>query len=565
MVDARSFGRYRVTGTLGTGAMGEVFAAVDDVLGREVAVKTLRGHGSALAARILDERFRLEARAIARLHHPGVVQLFDLDLTAEPPYLVMERVAGPSLKDRLAAGTLPLDELRTLGIQIARALAAAHAAGVVHRDVKPANILAAGAGIWKLADFGVAHVPDSSLTLTGQFVGSPAYAPPEALVRGQSGPAGDIYGLGATLYEAAAGRWPRRDALTGALLAPLPPLADLVPGMPAGVGAAIDRAVALEPEQRPSAGELADALAGAPVGAMDAGMAASAGAPAGAADASAAGLAGASAGAAEDGAAMIAGAAHAGAVIAGAPVRAADVRAAVIAGATTGAPRTGVAGNARAADAGAAVIASAADVGATGIAHASAGADAGTPAGAATSGVAVIAGAPAAPGLAARADASDAGAVAVVVASQAGIAPVALPTPPRGLRRWMPWALGGAMAVLIAVLASRGSSTAVIPLAAPPGALADPRPPEAEDIVIAPPAGMNGKQTHDWNKIVDELERGHYDGARHKLREFEDRYGQTDETRALGPQLDALGPDVPRGPDRPHREGHGRGKNHRGD
>src|SRR5262249_875261 len=160
-----------------------------------------------LAARMLDERFRLEARAIASLSHPNIVQVFDLDATADPPYLVMERVAGPSLRERLRGGPLPERELRALGIQIPRALAAAHATGIVHRDVKPANILAAGENAWKLADFGVAHVPDSSLTMTGQFVGSPAYAPPEALVRGQCDACGDVFGLGASLYEAAAGRW----------------------------------------------------------------------------------------------------------------------------------------------------------------------------------------------------------------------------------------------------------------------------------------------------------------------------------------------------------------------
>ncbi|MDQ3370629.1 MAG: serine/threonine protein kinase, partial [Myxococcota bacterium] len=209
MTAAQSFGRYRVTGVLGSGAMGDVYAAVDEVLGREVAVKTLKGGSSGLAARMLDDRFRQEARAIASFAHSGIVQVYDIDLSADPPYLVMERVAGPSLKERLADGPLSERELRALGIQIANALAAAHAAGVVHRDVKPANILAAGPGAWKLADFGVAHVPDSALTMTGQFVGSPAYAPPEALLRGQLGPAGDIYGLGATLYQAAAGRWPR--------------------------------------------------------------------------------------------------------------------------------------------------------------------------------------------------------------------------------------------------------------------------------------------------------------------------------------------------------------------
>src|SRR5437868_5415078 len=121
------FGRYRVTRTLGSGAMGEVYEAVDDVLGREVAIKTLKGEQGAL---LLDERFKLEARAIAQLSHPGVVQVFDIDLAAEPPYLVMERVAGPSLAEQLKAGALA--DVVPLGIQIARALAAAHAAGIVH-------------------------------------------------------------------------------------------------------------------------------------------------------------------------------------------------------------------------------------------------------------------------------------------------------------------------------------------------------------------------------------------------------------------------------------------------
>ncbi len=264
MEDVRRFGRYRVTGTLGAGAMGEVFTAVDDVLGREVAVKTLKGHRNGLAARILDDRFRIEARAIAALSHPGVVAVFDIDLDAEPPYLVMERVSGPSLKERLATGKLSVHEVRALGIQIARALAAAHAQRIVHRDVKPANILAAGEGTWKLADFGVAHVPDSSLTMTGQFVGSPAYAPPEALVRGQCDTEGDVFGLGATLYQAAAGTWPRLDAApSGALFPTIPPLASVAPDVPAEMAAAIDRAIAHDPGARPSASDLADALAGA--------------------------------------------------------------------------------------------------------------------------------------------------------------------------------------------------------------------------------------------------------------------------------------------------------------
>lgn len=257
VAEPHSFGRYRVTKPLGAGAMGEVYEAVDDVLGREVAIKTLRKTSGAL---FLDNRFRNEARAIAKLTHPNIVAVFDVDVAATPPFLVMERVPGPSLSDRLASGPLPADQLIPLGIQIARALATAHDAGVVHRDVKPANVLAAGPGTWKLADFGVAHVPDSSLTLTGQFVGSPAYAAPEALVKGITGAASDIYGLGATLYEAAAGRWPRREA-RGAVLAPVPPLRTLAPTIPAHVCDAIDRAIAMDHATRPSAAELAELLA----------------------------------------------------------------------------------------------------------------------------------------------------------------------------------------------------------------------------------------------------------------------------------------------------------------
>ncbi len=246
--------------------MGDVYLAVDDVLGREVAIKTLKPGPSGLGARILDERFRQEARAIAQLAHPAVVQVFDLDATADPPYLVMERVAGPSLKERLVelGGKLPIADAVAMGIQIANALGAAHDAGIVHRDVKPANILVAKAGMWKLADFGVAHVPDSSLTMTGQFMGSPAYAPPEALVKGLAGAAGDVYGLGATLYQAIAGTWPRLDSTSSALIAPVPPLATLAPGIPDELAAAIDRAIALEADQRPTAPQLAAALAARP-------------------------------------------------------------------------------------------------------------------------------------------------------------------------------------------------------------------------------------------------------------------------------------------------------------
>lgn len=247
--------------------MGDVYLAIDDVLGREVAIKTLRptnGPPGGLGARMLDERFRHEARAIAQLAHPSIVAVFDVDPAANPPYLVMERVSGPSLKEQFASGPMPIADARAMGIQIANALATAHAVNIVHRDVKPANILVAGPASWKLADFGVAHVPDSSLTLTGQFVGSPAYAPPEALLKGVSSSAGDIYGLGATLFQAVAGRWPRLDSTTSALLAPVPPLLELAPHAPIELAMAIDRALAMEMDQRPTATQLAQMLASHP-------------------------------------------------------------------------------------------------------------------------------------------------------------------------------------------------------------------------------------------------------------------------------------------------------------
>ncbi|MCE9572712.1 MAG: protein kinase [Deltaproteobacteria bacterium] len=259
------FGRYRVEATLGAGAMGEVHAAIDEALGREVAIKTIRNRGG-INGQLLDDRFRQEARAIAALSHPNIVALYDVGFDGDPPYLVMERVAGPSLKEQLAAGPLSPDDARALGVQLARALAAAHARGILHRDVKPANVLAAGPGIWKLADFGVAHVPDSSLTITGQFVGSPAYAAPEALALGQFSAAADIYGLGAILYEALSGTCAFDSSSITSLASllerrPPPPLAQVAPGVPADLAAAVARAIDPEPANRPTADELAALIA----------------------------------------------------------------------------------------------------------------------------------------------------------------------------------------------------------------------------------------------------------------------------------------------------------------
>ena len=262
-----SFGRYRVQERLGAGGMGAVYLARDDELDRHVAVKVLRplfaaGNPSAE----LIERFRREARAVALVSHPNVVKVFDQGIQDDVPYLVMELVNGPTLSSRLAGGPLPLREVRTLGIQIASALAAAHAAGVVHRDVKPSNVLQAEAGSWKLADFGIAHTADSSLTITGQFLGTPSFAAPEALEGRAVGPAADVYSLAATLHAALTGEPPYGDANLAQLIIAHAsrrpaPVATRCPGLPPTIAGAIDRALSTVPEERPSATELAEALA----------------------------------------------------------------------------------------------------------------------------------------------------------------------------------------------------------------------------------------------------------------------------------------------------------------
>jgi hypothetical protein len=262
--EAQRYGRYRVVRQLGAGAMGAVYLARDEQLGREVALKTARVLGlPAHAVTMYRERFANEARAVAALSHPHIVQLFDADVDHDTPFLVMEVVRGASLKQRLGErGPLPVDEAQRLCAQIGSALVFTHARGIVHRDIKPANILDTGEGCWKLADFGVAHTPDASLTITGQFLGTPAYAAPEAVLRGQFGAPSDVFGLAATLYAALCGAPPFGDQ--GFLQpgrapgsAPPPVIADRRSDVPPAFARLIEQALALEPESRPTAAELA--------------------------------------------------------------------------------------------------------------------------------------------------------------------------------------------------------------------------------------------------------------------------------------------------------------------
>ncbi len=261
-------GRYRVLQKLGSGAMGEVLLARDDLLERDVALKTLAVQQAPdpRGRRPAEERFLMEARAVASLDHPNVVRLFDAGRAGGVPYLVMEAVSGPSLAAQLDRGLLAPADVRALGIQMARALEAAHACGIVHRDIKPTNILQSAPGAWKLADFGIARVPYSTLTETGHFLGTPAYAAPESLLRGLFTAASDIYGLGATLYEALCGTPPHGLAGGRTVLMRLRepiahPAAIRGRAIPSELAAAIMAALSADPAARPDARALCEMLA----------------------------------------------------------------------------------------------------------------------------------------------------------------------------------------------------------------------------------------------------------------------------------------------------------------
>lgn len=259
------FGRYRVLAPIGEGGMGAVYLALDEVLEREVAVKSIRlPRGAAADLRaMLIERFVREGRALARVAHPNVVRVHDVGTHDELPYLVMERVRGPSLRDRLRGGPLPVDDALSLGLALASALEAAHAAEILHRDVKPANVLySTDAEAWVLADFGIARMPRSNLTQLGQFLGTPSYAAPEALLRGELTEAGDVYAWGATLYAALTGAPPYGDADLGTVI---DAQAKGPPRLPAGraprpLADLVNAALDTDPARRPTARALFRAL-----------------------------------------------------------------------------------------------------------------------------------------------------------------------------------------------------------------------------------------------------------------------------------------------------------------
>ncbi|OJF10635.1 serine/threonine-protein kinase [Couchioplanes caeruleus] len=262
-------GRYRLIERLGTGGMSVVWRGYDEVLGRPVAVKVLSPQLAADAA--FRARLRQEALAAARLCHPHITGVFDygespLDECVTVPYVVMELNDGEPVSARLRReGPFPWRGAVTVVAEVASALATAHARGIVHRDVTPANVMLTGAGA-KVVDFGISALAGQrDAAADGSLLGTPAYLAPERLSGDPVAPAADVYALGLLLYRLLTGRlpWPAEtttEALRAHLYADPEPVPDL-PGMPAEVAALCLHCLAKRPEDRPGADEVATTLA----------------------------------------------------------------------------------------------------------------------------------------------------------------------------------------------------------------------------------------------------------------------------------------------------------------
>ncbi len=256
-------GRYTLTERIAGGGMGEVWAATDTVLGRAVAVKLL--HPGLSQDSDFVERFRAEARHTAALHHPNIATVFDYGEDDGTAYLVMELVVGQPLSQIISErAPLSAQETASILIQAATALEAAHQGGVIHRDVKPANILITSDGTAKLTDFGISRLVGSApLTQTGQVLGTAQYLSPEQALGQSATTSSDIYALGVVGHEMLTGARPfDAGSVVATALAhvnqPAPPLPDTVP---IGVRDVISAALAKDPADRPaSAAAVAQAL-----------------------------------------------------------------------------------------------------------------------------------------------------------------------------------------------------------------------------------------------------------------------------------------------------------------
>src|SRR5215469_12069520 len=224
----KTISHYRILSVLGKGGMGVVYKAEDVRLGRLVAVKFLPEEMARDHAAL--ERFRREARAVSALNHANICTLHDIDLDAEQPFLVMEYIEGQTLRQRIQASPVPVDEMLDLAIQITEALDTAHAGRILHRDIKPANILLTPKGQIKVMDFGLAKMDASApsessggeastmaidfVTSAGSTIGTVAYMSPEQARGEKLDSRSDLFSLGVVLYEMATGKTPFHGATT---------------------------------------------------------------------------------------------------------------------------------------------------------------------------------------------------------------------------------------------------------------------------------------------------------------------------------------------------------------
>lgn len=258
-MEGKRFGRYLIVGELGRGAMGAVYRAIDPLIEREVAIKTLLPHLPEVEMAQVRERFLREARSAGRLNHPNIVTIFDVGEQDGLAYIAMELLEGRTLQQILAeARRLEVETAADIAAQVADALDHALGFGIVHRDVKPANIMVSASGRAKLTDFGVAHLPSAAMTQTGAALGSPKYMAPEQVLGQAIDPRADIFSLGSVLYEMLTGRTPferEGESTVFALMnrivtEPHTPVLELNPALPPAFDRILARALAKSPDDR---------------------------------------------------------------------------------------------------------------------------------------------------------------------------------------------------------------------------------------------------------------------------------------------------------------------------
>jgi len=261
-------GRYEIREVIGQGTMGTVYRGWDPRLERPVALKTIRLDSviGESQRRAMVSRLRHEAVTVARFNHPNIVAVYDMGDTEDSAFVAMELVDGVSLAHYLAVvGALAIDKLVPVAAGIARGLAAAHAREVIHRDVKPGNVLLGRGGGVKVTDFGVARVVSKVSDELMHLYGTPGYVPPEALEQQPYTQAGDLFGLGVTIYEALAGYHPLgggtlQETIQKTLAAKITPLSEQVQEIPADFEEVVMALLSREPRRRPSAESVAEFL-----------------------------------------------------------------------------------------------------------------------------------------------------------------------------------------------------------------------------------------------------------------------------------------------------------------